>query len=254
MLSFFSTASGWSLHEGLGDRGRTLTVRTGAPAAAHLAQDVSGSLWAATGREGAGLLRVRLPSLSSEPLPAPGPRIGALAAAPDGERLLATVLPGHLRGSVELWLWDGSGWRIEGASPPPHISSRLAWPSGNLVVYESVYRRLAVFVIGADRAAEITEGRLPAAAPLRPAWYAVTGRGEVSEFGVAFPYRPRPVPGFRFGAVSALSFSPGGAACLWTESRFPYRVKGFGQRRGGRRFRVRSLDRGTGIVLTPAGR
>jgi hypothetical protein len=253
VLSFFSTAAGWRLYEGVGDRGQLVAERDGAPAASHLAQDVSGRLWAAVGPGAAQLVRIALPGLAVEPVPRPGSRIGALAAAPDGGRLLVTVLPQNTRGSVELWLWDGSGWRVMGASPPPHISSSLAWLSGDLVVYESVYRRLAVLVLGNDRAAELTEGRLPAVAPLRPAWYAVTGR-RVSEFDFPFPYHQHPVRGFRFGAVSKLSFSPAGAACLWTESRFPYRVVGFGQSRGGRRVRVRSLDRGAGIVLSPAQR
>ena len=158
------------------------------------------------------------------------------------------VPPQSTRGAAELRLWDRTTWRVMGADPPPHGSTSLAWLSGNLVAYETVYGRVALLVLGHDRAAEITDGRLPVAAPLRPAWYAVTGR-QVSEFDFAFPYHQHPVRGFRFGAVSSLSFSPGGAACLWTESRFAYRVKGFGQQRGGRRMRVRSLDRGTGIVL-----
>ncbi|MCX4672824.1 hypothetical protein OG453_40355 [Streptomyces sp. NBC_01381] len=249
MLSFFSTAAGWQLYAGVGDRGRPLAVRAGAPAAVHLAQDVSGRLWAAAGPGAAHLVRISLPGLAPEPVPRPGGRIGALAAAPEDGRLLVTVLPQSTRDVVELRLWEGAGWRTMGVDPPPHISTSLAWLSGGLVVYESVYRRLAVLALGGERAAEITEGRLPAVAALRPAWYAVTGR-RVLEFDVTFPYRQHPVRGFRFGAVSALSFSPGGAACLWTESRFPYRVKGFGQRRGSRRFRVRSLDRGTGIVLS----
>ncbi|MFH8484347.1 hypothetical protein [Streptomyces longisporoflavus] len=249
MLSFFSTATGWRLHEGVGDGGRLVAEREGAPAASHLARDASGGLWAAVGPGAARLVRITLPRLADEPVPRPpGQRIGALAAAPDGDRLLVTLLPQSTRGSVELWLWDRSKWQVMGTSPPPHISSSLAWLSGDLVVYESTYRRLALLVLGNDRAADITEGRLPAVAPLRPAWYAVTGR-RVSEFDFSFPYRRHPVRGFRFGAVSALSFSPGGSACLWTESRFPYRVVGFGQSRGGRRVRVRSLDRGTGIIL-----
>ncbi|MFG2502986.1 hypothetical protein ACGFSB_32865 [Streptomyces sp. NPDC048441] len=248
MLSFFSTAAGWQLYEGIGDRGRPLAVRDGAPAAVHLAQDAAGRLWAATGPGAAHLVRITLPGLTAEPVPRPGPRIGALAAAPDGDRLLVTVLPQGPHASVGLWLWDRTGWQIMGANPPPHISSSLAWLSGNVIVYESVHRRLALLPLSGDRSADLTEGRLPAAAPLRPAWYAVTGR-RVSEFDFTFPYHQHPVRGFRFGAVSALSFSPGGTACLWTESRFPYRVAGFGQLRGGRRIRVRSLDRGAGIVL-----
>ncbi|MFG2650497.1 hypothetical protein [Streptomyces sp. NPDC048436] len=248
MLSFFSTAAGWHLYEGVGDRGRPLAVRAGAPAAVHLAQDTSGRLWAATGPGAAHLVRITLPALVAEPVPRPGQRVGALAVSPDGERLLVTVPPPAARGSAEVWLWDGSTWQVMGASPPPHAFSSLAWLSGNVVAYETVHRRVALLALGEERALELTDGGLPAAAPLRPAWYAVTGR-RVAEFDYTFPYRSRPVRGFRFGAVSSLSFSPGGAACLWTEPRVAYRVKGFGQVRGGRRVRVRSLDRGAGIVL-----
>lgn len=248
-LTFFSVRGGWVVHEGIGDHGPAVGRLPGAPPATYLAQTVTGQLWAAVGAITTAVERIAVPALDREPLPAPGARIGALAVAPGGGQALVTALPSEAHGEVRLLRWEPPRWSAVAVTTRPHISSGLAWLDEERVVFESAGRRLTLLDLGTGRTEEVAAGSLPAAAPAAGTWYAVTA-GRVVAFPYAPPFRPA-APDFRCRTVSRLSVTPDGAACLWTEPAPMYRVRGFAQRLGGRRVRVRSLDAGTGIILRP---
>jgi hypothetical protein len=256
--TFVSRRSGWRIYDGIGDRGRPHVSRDGAPVATHLAQSAAGELWATVGEGPRQVVRVEIPGLSTRSLPDPGARLGALAVSPDGGRVLVTALPDGPNGQVELLVSGGpTGWLRQPTDVAPHISSRLAWLDTDRVVFESAQRRLTVLALATGSVATLRPGRLPTAAPLARRWHAVVA-GKVVEVGydeTGLMDDPaergwRPVRDVRFGEVSSLAVTPDGAAFLWTSPKFLYQVKGFAQRRGGSRVRMRSVDVGVGIILS----
>src|SRR5206468_4032580 len=118
------------------------------------------------------------------------------------------ALPSDVDQIPVLKLWDRSGWEDLPGSPPPHISTKLAWLGGSdRVVYESVDRRLTAADLPTARSQVGPAGSNPAAAPRSSSWFAV-----VNERVAAFPpsaraFELRVADGFRARTPTSLRSS-----------------------------------------------
>jgi hypothetical protein len=251
-LTFVATRDGtWRLHRGVGSVGELLGERRDVLALRAIAAAAEAPiLWISDAARG--VERLRLPALLSEPVVPLSGRVSAIAASADGEQIVALELPDEAHGQVRLMRGSGSDWQRLDPRPLPHISSGLAWIGEGRVAYETVERRLAVLNLGEGKRSSVgPPGRSPAAAPLDDAWFAITPEGVV-RFGLDDDlFRVRPA-GFDFGRhVSQMQMTSDGEICAWTEQRFHHRVKGYLQRRGGRRQRQPEGDTGLAAILGP---
>lgn len=255
-LTFVSRAQRWALYHGVGPTD-LVDERAGADAVVDVAASDEPVLWlACVAPDGGGLVRrVRLPSLSPEPVPWEGGRVGAVAGAPDGDRAVVLELPDELGELPRLRLWTSTEWQSIETRERPDISSALAWIGRDTIAYESSARQLAVVDLASSApGTELgPEGSSPAAARRRGEWYAISG-GDVLAFPRERPFEspPRVVDEFSFGTPSRVRFTNDGEICTWTEPRFVKQVKGYVQTRNGRRRRLRELnDGGIAVVVGP---
>lgn len=195
---------------------------------------------------------MKLPSLSREHLAWNGGRVGALASAPDGRRVVALELPSDTSEQPALWLWDGNSWNAVKQQVISDISSKLAWLDGTRIVYESVNRQLTILDLATGHIEIGPSGCCPAAAGDIREWYAISnGRVVRFPFELSFTNPPTALDGFDFGNVTTLRVTRDGNVFTWTEPRWGYRSKGYIQQRGPSRKRFRLIDEGIGAVLGP---
>jgi hypothetical protein len=252
-LTFVSRRHHWRLYRGAGTT-EFLAERANAEPVVDAAAAVAPFLWlTCAGPGGRGLVRrLRLPQLTAESIPWDGGRIGAVASAPDGDRAVILELPKDVECRPRLRLWTSTDWAPIEAQEQPDISSALAWIGGDAIAYESAARRLAVIELSSNRTELGPPGSSPAAAVERREWYAVSA-GKVLTFPVDRPFdaAPRILEGFSFGTPFRLRFTNDGEVCTWMEPFFVKQIKGYVQRRGGRRRRLRELNDGLAMVVGP---
>ena len=252
-LTFVGQGRTRRLFRGVGADGDPLVEREGTPVQAFAAARAP-VLWV-SGREGDGgpttVERLTLPDLTGAAVDWPGARVGALAAAPEGDRAAAIELPEAVGEWPRLRLWDGRAWQTVATEPRPDISSRLAWIDAGRLAYESGERRLTVVDLATSQTEQGPPGCCPAAATAVGEWFAVA-----AERVVRFPVdggvvAPVPVEGIEFDDVASLSVTHDGQVFTWIEPGLLHRLKGYVQQRGGRRRRFRAIDAAIGAVLGP---
>jgi len=252
-VTFVDHQRTWRLYLGLGGEGEVIKELNDATPLHDLSAAHVPILWAcsqSSSNQETSIQRVKFPTLSCEQLVWNGGRVGALAAAPDGQQAVALELPSNTSEQPALWLWDGNSWNAVENQVIPDISSKLAWLDGARIVYESVERRLTILDLVTGHIEIGPSGCCPTAAGDIREWYAISnGRVAHFPFEQSFSHLPTMFDGFSFGNVTTLRVTHDGDVFTWTEPQFGYRSKGYIQQRGQSRKRFRQIDEGIGAVF-----
>jgi hypothetical protein len=256
-LTFVAGPRHWRLHLGIGSDGQMLAERQDVPELFDFSAGRSPILWTCAREPASGrtaIYRVNLPELSLEPVSWGGVRIGALATAPDNQKIVVLVLPANTRGKPEILVGDGHFWSVVPTRVNPDISSKLTWLEGKRIVYEADDRRLIYFDMESGFYSTGPCGSCPVASWSAREWFAISaGRVVRFPFDDPFGQQPARIEGLDLDKAVTLRASSDGQAFTWTVAQSLHRSKGFVQQKGDPRRRFRDLDNGSrvGAVLGP---
>jgi hypothetical protein len=255
-LTLYARADRWQILGGIGDTAQPVGERGDPPSPADFAAGLTPHLWMCGSNRGEShwfVERLRLPDLVIEEQSDLDGRVGAMAVAPDGERIVVLRRPAGEPPSIWLRSKNGSKneWKALGAAAPD-LSSRLAWIDSTRIAYETRERRLGVIDVETGATAIGPAGHWPQAAQRTDRWYAIRG-GRPVAFRIADRdlARPEPIDGFTFGRVTSMYVTHDGEAITWTEPRLIFGVKTYVQQRARRWQRLRRLEDGLVAVMGP---
>src|SRR6266404_99840 len=110
-VTFLASSERWTLFEGVGLKGSLLGERARPPKLIDFSMTLNAMLWIASGGgENSSLQRVKLPELSTAQAVEAEGRLTALAAAPDGQKVVALRVPRAPRQRPSLVIWNGHDW------------------------------------------------------------------------------------------------------------------------------------------------
>jgi hypothetical protein len=241
--TFLVSDNKWMLFEGVGLEGKLLGEITEPPGPIDFSLTLSSALWVChipgDGKNSV-LRRLKLPELSVEHSFEVEKRLVAIAAAPDGRKIVALEIP-QIPGQLpSLVLRDGHGWSTLSNEAVPDVSSRPVWIDERRIAFETAGRDLAICDPETGKITSGRPGRCPAAASLINRWYAVQ-EGQVKEFvAVAVGDGKEPgasVSGFDFGEVTSLRTTLDGEVFTWTEPKVGLGNEWYIQQRDQKRIR-----------------